>query len=77
MRPYARDRCIETTTKLKTPKLGREVLVGVGGEHQIDEAAEHELKLLKFLPHFKPLSPTHQPGRQLSGGDLQALLPGL
>ena len=48
--------------KLKTPKLGREVLVGVGGEHQIDEAAEHELKLLKCLSHFKPLSPTHQPG---------------
>ena len=48
--------------KLKTPKPGQDVLVGVGGEHQIDEAAEHELKLLKFLPHFKPLSPTHQPG---------------
>ena len=48
--------------KLKTPKLGQEVLVGVGGEHQIDEAAEHELKLLKFLPHFMPLSLTHQPG---------------
>ena len=38
--------------KLKTPKLGQEVLVGVSGEHQIDEAAEHELKLLKILPHF-------------------------
>ena len=48
--------------KLKTPKLGQEVLVGVGVEHQNDEAAEHELKLLNFLPHFKPLSPTHQPG---------------
>ena len=48
--------------KLKTPKLGQEVLVGVGGEYQIDEAAEHELKLLKCLPHFMPLSLTHQPG---------------
>ena len=56
------DHLLVQQVKLKTPKPGREVLVGVGGEHQIDEAAEHELKLLKFLPHFKPLSPTHQPG---------------
>ena len=56
------DHLLVQQAKLKTLKPGREVLVGVGGEHQIDEAAEHELKLLKILSHFKPWSLTHQPG---------------
>ena len=64
-------------TKLRTSKLGRELLVGVGGEHQIGEAAELELKLLILLLNLNPLSLTHQPGQHMSGGDLLALQPDL
>ena len=63
--------------KLKTPKPGQEVLVGVGGEHQIGEAAELELKLLIMLLNLNPLRLTHQPGQHMSGGDLLALQPDL
>ena len=64
-------------TKLRTSKLGRELLVGVGGEHQIGEAAELELKLLILLLNLNLLSLTHQPGQHMSGGDLLALQPDL